>query len=191
MSSAITRRPTGTPAGGQFAPVLHGEAPVALGRHVLGTAFETAHGADMTRRLQALPDMPVRTAVAASKYSDLLRESYSCYFSNGEPEADRATATESLRQALGGLPAHRREEFVSLIGFAVHTEMKHFEDPEYLASADHRYELLVDAADYPGFDEDPATATEDNRAAWALLADKAAATALAEADSFLPMRQAA
>lgn len=59
--------------------------------------LEAAHGADMLRRLQTLPAVPVRTAAAASKYSDVLRESYS------------------------------------------------FDDPEYLANADHRYDQLIDS----------------------------------------------
>lgn len=70
---------------------------------------------------------------------------------------------------------------MALIGFAVHTEMKHHENPEYLLSLDHRYEQLVDLGNYPDLDEDPEAATTDNREAWALLADNAAAAALAEA----------
>ena len=38
--------------------------------------------------------------------------------------------------------------FGTLIGFAVHIEMKHYDKPEYLLSLDHRYEQLVDLANY-------------------------------------------
>lgn len=180
MSSVINRRPTGTPAGGQFAPKSHGEPDLALGQ-TFDSAFEAEHGPETLRQLQELPPRPLRSTAAASKYSDLLRESYGCYFADGEAEADRATATESLRQALSDLPPARRDEYVALIGFAVHTEMKHNDNPEYLLSPDHPYEQLVDLVNYPELDEDPETATTDNREAWALLADNAAAAALAEA----------
>lgn len=191
MSSVITRRPTGTPAGGQFAPAQHGEPALVLSRTEFDTAFESAHGQELLTRLQALPPVPLRDAVTASKYPDLLRESYGCYFANGQTDADRATGNDSLRQALSGLPVDRRDEYVTLIGFAVHTEMKHYENPEYLASSDHQYEQLIDFAAYPEFEEEPFEATIDNREAWALLADQAAAAALTEAAYLAPMRHAA
>lgn len=190
MNSAITRRPTGTPAGGQFAPKQHGEPELALGQ-AFDAAFEAEHGQDTLRQLQALPSSPLRGTAAASKYSDLLRESYGSYFADGEAEADRATATESLRQALSELPAGRRDEYVAMIGFAVHTEMKHYEDPEYLLNLEQPYEQLVDLVNYPDLDEDPEQATTDNREAWALLADRAAAAALAEAAAFTSVLHAA
>lgn len=180
MSSVINRRPTGTPAGGQFAPKQYGEPALALGQSI-DSAFEAEQGKETLRQLQALPSAPLRGAAAASKYSDLLRESYGSYFADGEAEADRGTAVESLRQALSDLPPARRDEYVALIGFAVHTEMKHNDNPEYLLSLDHEYEQLVDLVNYPDLDEDPESATTDNREAWALLADNAAAAALAEA----------
>lgn len=99
MSSVINRRPTGTPAGGQFAPKQHGEPGLALGGS-FDSAFEFERGQETLRQLQALPSSPLRSTAAASKYSDLLRESYGCYFADGEAEADRGTAVESLRQAL-------------------------------------------------------------------------------------------
>lgn len=190
MSSVINRRPTGTPAGGQFAPTLHGEPEVFLG-HGFDGKFEAERGEVVLRKLNGLPAVPLRGAVAASKYPDLLRESYGSYFANGEAEADRGTATESLRQALSDLPPARRDEYVTLIGFAVHTEMKHYEDPAYFLNLDHRYEQLVDAVNYPDLDEDPETATTDNREAWALMADRAAAAALAEAAEYTAVLHAA
>lgn len=190
MSSVINRRPTGTPAGGQFAPKQHGEPELALGQ-AFDAAFEAVHGQDTLHRLQALPATPLRGTVAASKYSDLLRDSYGSYFVNGEAEADRGEATDNLRQSLSDLPPARRDEYVSMIGFAVHTEMKHYENPEYLLNQDHRYELLINLDSYPDFDEDPETATTDNREAWALLADNAAAAALAEAAAHTSVLHAA
>jgi hypothetical protein len=191
MSSVINRRPTGTPAGGQFAPVRHSEPQVVLDRPTFDEAFEGERGEKTLRALHALPANPLRGAVAASKYPDLLRDSYGSYFANGEAEADRGEATENLRQALSDLPPARRDEYVAMIGFAVHTEMKHYENPEYLLNQDHRYELLINLDSYPDFEEDPESATTDNREAWALLADNAAAAALSEAASHTSVLHAA
>ena len=87
MSSIINRRPTGTPAGGQFAPKQHGEPALALAQ-TFDSAFEADRGQDTLRTLQALPASPLRGAAAASKYSDLLRDSYGSYFADGEAEVD-------------------------------------------------------------------------------------------------------
>lgn len=94
MSSVINRRPTGTPRGRPVRPTLYREPAVAL----CGPSFDSAFEADQGQ--MALKPLQV---VCASGYPDLLVECYGRYFADSEAEADPASATENLRQALSDL----------------------------------------------------------------------------------------
>jgi hypothetical protein len=172
-------------AGGQFAAAAHAEAPLTLDpagpqSPEFDHDFETAHGPVLARQLQSLPKVEVADQLAASRVADLIRDSYGEYWTDQQSQASRTEALAALAAALPNLTAGTRDRHMRLIRFAVHTEMKHWQDQSYVLNAEHGYELLIDPTDYDGEDNLLDEGQDDNREQWAALADTAAAHALAE-----------
>lgn len=181
----------GNPAGGQFAATAHAPADVVLPAAQVpdfDSAFEAARGHDLTRALLALPKAPVREIIRASRTTDLLRDSYPDYWADGEAPQTRTDAIRNLEAAFPRLPQADRDRYVELIRFAVHTEMKSYTDPGYILNPDHPYEVLINTADYNDEDELLETGHDENRQAWATLADTAALHAIT-ADQNYPALQ--
>lgn len=172
--TTITRVLPGVPAGGQFASTAHSEPALDLSPAPdFDYAFESTRGAELAKALRAMPAIPIRDAIAAGATADILRSSYPDYFADGTAALTREEAVKSLNEAFRDLPAEQREHHVSLIRFAVHVQMKHYANDEYVADADHPYELLEDPANY-GADEWVEEGQSENRDGWGLLADTAA-----------------
>lgn len=181
----------GHPGAGRFAAAAHSPADVvlpAVRTPELDAAFEAARGAELTRSLQALPKAPVREIIRASRTTDLLRDSYPDYWANGEAPQERADAIRNLEAAFPRLPEAERDRYVELIRFAVHTEMKSYTDEGYILHPDHPYEVLIDPAAYTDEDELLEVGHDENRQAWATLADTAALHAIT-ADQNYPALQ--
>ncbi|MBP2215990.1 hypothetical protein [Arthrobacter sp. CAN_C5] len=110
------------------------------------------------------------------KITDLnpLYEAYGEYFVDGEARWNHKEAREIFDVTVPDLSDERRDHHAKLIGFAVHTEMKHWDDSGYLLSKDHEYEVLVDMGNYYSEDDVLERGSEDNRREWADLANLAA-----------------
>lgn len=182
----------GVPAGGQFAATAHSPADILLTAPSgpdFDAVFEDVRGKELTAALQALPKIPVRDVITASRTADLLRDSYPDYWADGEAPQTRPDAIDSLHRAFPNLSEADRERYVELIRFAVHTEMKSYTDPGYILHPDHPYEVLINTADYSDEDDLVENGHDENRQAWATLADTAAFYAIA-ADNTALVREA-
>lgn len=174
MTTTVTRVLPGVPAGGQFASTAHTEPSLALAPAPdFDYAFESGRGAELAKALKAMPSVPIRETIAAGTTADILRSSYPDYAADGTATLTRDDAVQTLNEAFRFLPAEQREHHVELIRFAVHVQMKHYADEEYVAQADHGYELLEDPANYAA-DEWVEQGQAENRDRWGLLADTAA-----------------
>lgn len=168
---------SGQPAGGQFAATAHAPADVVLPvspASEFDADFEAVHGKEMTAALQALPKIQIRDAITASRTSDLLRDSYPEYWADGEAPQNRRDALDSLHRAFPNLEPAERFRYVDLIRFAVHNEMKGYQDPSHILNPDHPYEVLITTDNYADEDELLEVGNDENRQAWAHLADTAA-----------------
>jgi hypothetical protein len=61
-----------------------------------------------------------------------------------------------------------------MIRWAVHNEMKGYQDPGHVLNPDHPYEVLINTDNYADEDELVEVGNDENRQAWATLADTAA-----------------
>lgn len=195
MENLTNRVPAGVTAGGQFAPAPHSEPalsliPAPVDGPDFDYDFEADRGPGLRKELEALPKISVRTAINASRVSDLIRNSYSVYFTNGEAPYSRADAVRYLEDALRHLPRDKREQQIELIRFAVHEEMKHWADRGHVLNPEHKYELLIEESDYRDEDDLLENGQEENRERWELLANTAAFYAIA-ADNASSVRPAA
>lgn len=195
MENLTNRVPAGVSTGGQFAPVPHTEPtlsliPAPVDGPDFDYEFEADRGPGLRKELEALPKISVRSTINASHVSDLIRNSYSVYFSNGQAPYSRADAVRFLDDALKHLPRDQREKQIELIRFAVHEEMKHWEDSGHVLNPEHKYELLIEESDYSDEDDLLENGQEENRERWELLANTAAFYAVA-ADNSSSVRQAA
>ncbi|MET4143806.1 hypothetical protein [Arthrobacter sp. UYCo732] len=184
MENITNRVPAGITTGGQFAPAPHSEPalsliPAPVDGPDFDYDFEADRGPGLRKELESLPKIPVRFAINASRVSDLLRDSYSVYWTNGEAPQTRADAVRSLEDALSYLPRDQREHHLQLIRFAVHEEMKHWADRGHVLNPEHKYELLIDESDYRDEDDLLENGQEENRERWELLANTAAFHAVA------------
>ncbi|MCC3292991.1 hypothetical protein [Arthrobacter sp. zg-Y1110] len=142
-------------------------------------AFEKDHGPALTRELLSLPKPGARELIAHAAPAHALRESYPEYW-DGKAPATRAEANAVVEAAFPFLTPSRRGHLATLIRFAVHTEMKHWDNPEFVLSPDHDYELLVSASDYVDETEFTEDGQDRNQSLWEELADTAAFHAAAE-----------
>jgi hypothetical protein len=193
MENLTNRVPAGVTTGGQFAPVPHTEPtlsliPAPVDGPDFDYEFEADRGPGLRKELDALPKISVRSAINASHVSDLLRNSYSVYFANGEALYSRAEGVRHLEDALRHLPRDKREKQIELIRFAVHEEMKHWEDNGHVLNPEHKYELLIEESDYRDEDYLLENGQEENRERWEVLANTAAFYAVA-ADNSSSVRQ--
>lgn len=168
---------SGQPAGGQFAPTAHAPADVVLPAALapeFDSDFEATHGQSMAADLKALPKVQIRDLISASRTSDLLRDSYPEYWAGDEAPQSRRDALDSLHRAFPHLNPAERFRYVDLIRFAIHTEMKGYQDPGYILHPDQPYEVLINTDNYADEDELVEVGNDENRQAWASLADTAA-----------------
>lgn len=187
-NSTPNRVPAGILTGGQFAATAHGEPalsliPAPVDGPDFDYDFEADRGPGLRKELEALPGIYMRAAINASQVTDLLRDSYSVYFANGEAPQSRADAVRNLEDALSHLPRDQRERQIELIRFAVHEEMKHWADRGHVLNPEHRYELLIDESDYRDEDDLLENGQEENRERWEILANTAAFHAVAADNS--------
>lgn len=184
----------GSPDGGRYAAFPHTEPALNLAPTApapdFSAEFEAARGQELTAALQALPAAPIREIIRASRTTDMLRDSYPENWVGDVAPQSRADAVHDLEGAFPNLPAADRDRYVELIRFAVHTEMKHWDDPGYVLNPDHPYELLIESVDYNGDDDLAESGHDENRSRWATLADTAALHAIT-ADQNYPALQAA
>jgi hypothetical protein len=183
---------SGIPAGGQFAATAHSPADIILPAPAgpdFDAVFEDVRGKELAAALQALPKIPVRDMITASHTADLLRDSYPDYWADGEAPQTRADAMDNLRRAFPHLSEPDRERHVELIRFAVHTEMKSYTDPGYILHPDHPYEVLINVDEYTDEDDLLDNGHDENRQAWATLADTAAFYAI-NADNTASVKEA-
>jgi len=178
-TTAANRVPAGTITGGQFAPAPHSESaltliPAQVDGPDFDYDFEADHGPGLRKELEAMPKIPARSAINASTVSDLVRNSYSVYWADGEAPRTRAEAVQDLEDALQYLPRDKREHHIELIRFAVHEEMKHWADRGHVLNPEHKYELLIEESDYADEDDLLENGQEENRERWELLANTAA-----------------
>lgn len=167
----------GQPAGGQFTATVHAPADVALPAAPapeFDADFETVHGKEMTAALQALPKVQIRDLITASRTTDLLRDSYPEYWADGTAPATRRDALDSLHRAFPHIDSAERFRYVDLIRWAVHNEMKGYQDPSHVLNPEHPYEVLITTDNYADEDELVEVGNDENRQAWATLADTAA-----------------
>ncbi len=183
------RVPAGITAGGQFAPAAHTEPaltliPAPVDGPDFDYVFEADRGPGLRKELQALPPISVRVAINASRVADLIRDSYSVYWTgeDGAPQT-RAEAVKNLEDALRHLPRDKREHHIELIRFAVHEEMKHWADRGHVLNPEHKYELLIEESDYADEDDLLENGQEENRERWEMLANTAAYYAVAADNS--------
>lgn len=193
-NNTANRVPAGIHTGGQFAPAPHSEPALSL---ITAPAdgpdfdydFEADRGPGLRKELQSLPAISAKSAITASHVADLLRDSYSVYWTgeDGAPQT-RTDAVKNLEEALPHLPRDVRERHIQLIRFAVHEEMKHWADQGHVLNPEHKYELLIEESDYADEDDLLENGQEENRERWELLANTAAYYAVAD-DNFASVQQ--
>lgn len=144
-----------------------------------GTEVERHFGPHWTKELSALPHVDLRARLAAAGPADIMRDSYPQFWSGERAPKTRAEALSGLAASFPNLSPSQADHASNLICFAVHTEMKHWADEEYVDHPDHKYELLVEPSDYANFEELVDRGQDDNRSRWADLANTVAAHALA------------
>lgn len=152
------------------------DAPPAEG---YDTDAERHFGPVWTKELLAMPYVDLRERIASSGPADMVRDSHPEYWSDDRAPKTRTEALSGLIASFPNLSRSQAEHAANLISFAVHTEMKHWADEEYVDHVDHKYELLVEPSDYSNFEELVDRGQDDNRSRWADLANTAAAHALA------------
>ncbi|MCU6480167.1 hypothetical protein [Arthrobacter sp. A2-55] len=131
--------------------------------------FEEQFGAALAKEVTARQAIPTVDAIAASRLSDILRESHGEYYQSGVAELTPEEAAEQLRHELSALTDDRFNHWARRLGFAVHQEMKAWENPVHILAYQYDWELLIDLADYAS--DDPTEATDANREAWERVAD--------------------
>lgn len=154
-------------------------APDAPPTHGYDTETERHLGPEWTKELLALKHVELRERLANSGPADLVRDSHPEYWSADRPPMTRAEALAALAAAIPNLTRSEAGHAANLISFAVHTEMKHWADPEYVTHPDHQYELLIEPGDYTSWDDLVDRGQEENCNRWASLANIAATHALA------------
>ena len=169
---------------GRYAGKLHGvndnlELP-AVPSTVFDDAFDRDHGVEVTAALKALPGVAVHERILASSGTDVLREAHPDYFANGEAERTTARSHEAFRALLENLDDDRAAHHLELVGFAVHNQVKHLANREFVVGNDYPWEVQVDKADYDSEDEFIDEGNADSADAWEAMADTAMALALAE-----------
>jgi hypothetical protein len=170
-------------AAGQYAEKAHAAAPLTLPAPpstVFDDAFDRDHGAELTRQLQEQAPVEVHERIRASAGSDILREAYPDHFADGQPERSVAESHEAFRALLGNLDDDRAAHHLEAVGFAVHNEIKHRANPEFVINPDYAWEVQADRADYDSEDEFIVDGNSDSADAWAVFADTAMALALLE-----------
>lgn len=182
MENITNRVPAETTLGGQVAPTFSLVNPPADGPD-FDYQFEADRGPGLRKELEALPSIASKSATNASRVVDLLRDSYSVYFANGEATRTRTEAVKNLEDALAHLPRGKRDKSIELIRFAVHEEMKHWADRGHVLNPEHSYELLIDESDYRDEDDLLENGQDENREHWELLANTAAFYAVAADNS--------
>jgi hypothetical protein len=78
------------------------------------------------------------------------------------------------------LDEDRAAHHLELVGFAVHNQMKHLANPEFVVGNDYPWEVQIDKADYATEDEFIEEGNSDSADAWEAMADTAMAVALKE-----------
>ncbi|HEX9227279.1 MAG TPA: hypothetical protein VF885_11600 [Arthrobacter sp.] len=169
---------------GRYAEKIHGvnetlELP-AVPSTVFGDAFDRDHGAEVTAALKALPAVEVHERILASRGSDVLREAHPDYFANGEAERSTAGSHEAFRALLENLDDDRAAHHLELVGFAVHNQVKHLANREFVLGNDYPWEVQADRADYDSEDEFIEEGNADSADVWEAMADTAMALALQE-----------
>lgn len=152
------------------------DAPPAEG---YDTEVERHFGPHWTKELLSMPYVDLRKRLASSGPADMVRDSHPEYWSADRAPMTRAEALSGLAASFPNLSPGQAQRASNLISFAVHTEMKHWADEEYVEHVDHKYELLVEPSDYADFEELVDRGQDDNRSRWADLANTVAAHALA------------
>lgn len=169
---------------GRFAEKIHGPNDTlvlpAVPAVVFDDAFDRDHGAETTAELKSLPAVDVHVRINASRKSDILREAHPDYYANGEPERTTAESHEAFRALLPNLNDDRAAHHLELVGFAVHNQIKHLANPEFVVNNDYPWEVQVDRADYDTEDEFITEGNSDSADAWEAMADTAMAVALQE-----------
>lgn len=179
MENIANQVPTETTLGGQVEPPLSLVNPPADGPD-FDYQFEADRGPGLRKELEALPKISAKSATNASRVADLLRDSYSVYFTNGEATVTRTEAVTNLEDALAHMPRGKRDRSIEVIRFAVHEEMKHWADRGHVLNPEHAYELLIDESNYRDQDDLLDNGQDENRERWELLANTAAFYAVAE-----------
>ena len=169
---------------GRYAEKLHGvndnlELP-AVPSTVFDDAFDRDHGVEVTAALKALPGVAVHERILASRGTDVLREAHPDYFANGEAERTTAGSHEAFRALLENLDDDRAAHHLELVGFAVHNQVKHLANREFVVGNDYPWEVQVDKADYDSEDAFIGEGNADSADAWEAMADTAMALALQE-----------
>lgn len=147
---------------------------------VFDAAFEKEHGEETARELLKQPKIDTPKALMAGPSVDLLRESYDEHFAYGAAERDRAAAEQLVRAELPHLSEERKNHWMRRIGFAVHVEMKHREDREFILHPENDWEVIIDRSDYGSDDELVDEGNDANLEVWELEANTAMALALDE-----------
>ncbi|MCO4263746.1 hypothetical protein NG697_12570 [Pseudarthrobacter sp. MDT3-26] len=140
--------------------------------------------AGLATTLLALADPGVGARIAASSITELLREAYGVYWTDGLPQTGTTEAAVNFAGALPNLPDARIDYWLGLARYAVQVEMKHWADEGYAHHADHAHEVLVDLNDYLDDDDEQLEASKDNRDRWAELAEITTHYAIAEGTAF-------
>jgi hypothetical protein len=172
---------------GRYAEKTHGvndtlELP-AVPSTVFDDAFDRDHGALLTRQLLEQTPVEVPERIRASVSSDILREAYADHFADGQPERTVAESHDAFRALLPNLDDDRAAHHLEAVGFAVHNEIKHRANPEFVINADYHWEVQADRPDYDSEDEFITEGNADSADAWAVFADAAMALALRENDA--------
>lgn len=139
--------------------------------------------AELAKTLLALADPGVGARITASTTTELLREPYGVYWTDGLPQAGATESAVNFAGALPNLSDARIDYWLALARYAVQVEMKHWADEGYAHHADHAHEVLVDLTDYLDDDDEQLEASKDNRDRWAELAEITTHYAIAEGTS--------
>lgn len=169
---------------GRYAEKIHGvndalELP-AVPSTVFDDAFDRDHGTEVTAALKALPAVEVHERIRASRCSDVLREAHPDYYMHGKAERTVPASHAAFRDLLPNLDDDRAAHHLELVGFAVHNQVKHLANREFVVGNDYPWEVQVDKADYETeyeFIDEGNTASAE---AWESMADTAMALALQE-----------
>ncbi|MEH0110576.1 hypothetical protein V6N00_12770 [Tersicoccus sp. MR15.9] len=142
-------------------------------------AFEQENGLEMLAQLEALPQVKRAWDNDADHAIEALRETYPEYTGVPADAERRPEVLAGLRALFPDVDATELDRLIALIRYAVHVEMKHWNNDSFVIALDYGHELLISPDNYDSDDELVDYGNDQNREKWQDLTNLAAHRACA------------